>query len=258
MEAMSMEVMQEKYPMVFNDKPHSRMSDRYSFVNTGTVVKNFMDLGMTVHSIQAPKQKKGAEFAKHIVRMNLAENQFRKVGDHVPQILILNSHNGSTSLTMQLGIFRIACLNGLIVAESDFAKFYQRHSHIDIDNLYETILRATKEFNQVFDKIGKYKETMLTVNQKKDFAQQALNLIYNEQSGKYELEQYITPQRTEDEEPNLYNLTNIIQENYMKGGITYETKKGHKKSKAVKSVDKDLNVNILLWALMNNFYEKLK
>lgn len=243
------------HPAVFAEKAHEDVSNRYKFVSTEKLIENFLELGMTIHSIKSPKvHKRKGEYAKHLVRLNLNQN----TEEESPQILIINSHNRTCGLTLQLGIFRFVCENGLIVADSQFSRFYQKHMKIDIDTLYKIMNNAINEFKIVFEKIDEYKKIMLTGDQRLGFANEALNMIYNENSGRYEINDFITPKREEDSPPTLYNLYNIVQENYMKGGTNFTTKKGIKKSKAIYSIEREFSVNILLWVLMENYYKKLK
>jgi len=243
------------HPAIFATGAQTGVSNRYEFVSTEKLINNFLELGMTIHSIKSPKtHKRSNEFSKHLIRLNLNQN----TGEESPQIVVINSHNRTAGLTLQFGIFRFVCENGLIVADSNISKFHQKHLNVDTDTLYTIMNNAVSESKSIFEKIDEFKKIMLTENQKLSFVKEALIMIYNENSGRYELNDFIVPKREEDSLPTLYNCYNVIQENYMKGGTTFHTKKGLKKSKAIYFIEREVNVNILLWALMENYYQKLK
>jgi hypothetical protein len=252
MNIITLEDAKRDFPAIGQEFPCPEASDRYQFVSTEKLVESFLKEGATIHSVKAPKTKNNPLFSKHMVRLNIMDAPM-KIGEGIPQILIINSHNRTCGLTLHLGIFRLVCSNGLIIADSDFGKFYQKHMNIDINNVVDVINRAIPEFRSVERKIEHYNSIMLSDDEKRAFGREALELIYNESSGNYEINDFLTPRRPEDSVPTLYNTFNVVQENYFKGGILFDTKKGTRKSKAVKSMDRDLNINILLWGLMERF-----
>ena len=254
-----LEQYKNQYPSIFADRPIETATNRYTFVSTEKLLNNFLDLGMTIDSIKTPKVRKtNAEYAKHLIRLNINDSSLQKINDIAPQLLIINSHNRMTGLTMQLGCFRYVCSNGLIVADTNFGKFYQKHMNLDIEGAANIIQLAVKEFKIVFDKIDTYKNIMLIDGQQKEFANRALTMIYNENAGRYEVDNFLTVKRTEDEQPSLFNIYNRVQEHYMKGGAIYITTKGHKTAKAINSIDRDVKSNIILWSLMVEYYNQLR
>jgi len=253
-----LEKYKEQYPSVFATEPIERATNRYTFVSTEKLVSNFLDLGMTIHSIKTPKVRKAsALYSKHLIRLNI-EDKSLNVGDEIPQLLIVNSHNLLAGLTMQLGVFRLVCSNGLIVADTDFANFYQKHMNLDIDGAYHIMQSAVSELKNIYSRMNDYKNTMLTERQQKEFVNQALTMIYNENAGRYEVNDFIKVRREEDTLPSLWNTMNVLQETYTKGGAIYTTKKGHKMSKAIKSIDREVKSNIILWGLMVEYYNTIK
>ncbi|WP_249542536.1 DUF932 domain-containing protein, partial [Escherichia coli] len=49
-------------------------------------------------------------------------------GEHVPEIILLNSHDGTSSYQMLPGYFRFVCQNGCVCGQSPGAYFHERRS----------------------------------------------------------------------------------------------------------------------------------
>lgn len=242
---------------VFATKPADHMSDRYSFVPTVELVQNFQKLGWYPVKAQERKSKKDGEYAKHMIRFAPANSKLEK-GGLIPEIIVLNSHNGTSQLRVSLGIFRVVCSNGLVIADTSFADFFQKHINVNLEALKELILNVIEEFNKVYSKIEESKKVILNGKQQLAFAEKVVEMVWNEKADRYEAKELIKTVRPEDNENDLFTVMNVIQEHIMKGGVAYKTKKGTKKSKAVKSVDRDLNINIMLWGLMNQYMQTNK
>ncbi|EGQ9239958.1 DUF945 domain-containing protein [Vibrio vulnificus] len=71
-------------------------------------------------------------------------------GDEIMmRIVVINSYDGSANFSLQVGGFRVVCLNGLISGKS-FMNLNKRHSGvINLANLERQIITATKSFNQL-------------------------------------------------------------------------------------------------------------
>jgi hypothetical protein len=52
-----------------------------------------------------------------------------KLGDVWPEVVFRNSHDGTTKFHAQAGVFRLACLNGLVVADGKSTGFDALHNH---------------------------------------------------------------------------------------------------------------------------------
>src|SRR5690606_12323968 len=96
-------------------------SARYGYVPTIEVVNKLLKHDyVCVHAAQSnvrPNRADHYEFTKHLLRFQLrkyAEAE-RVVGGLVPEVLLINSHNGTSAFHLQAGLFRFVCTNGLVV-----------------------------------------------------------------------------------------------------------------------------------------------
>lgn len=244
-------------PSVFATRPWERMSHRYRQVPTSQVVDLLRDKGF--HPTRAQQSYTRLEgkrgYAKHLLRFR-HEDYLRPlaVGDEIPEIVLLNSHDGSSAYKLYAGIFRLACLNGLIVAMSEFAGIAVRHS--GGDDFERRILDATDEIvsetPRTMETIARWKALPLTRHQQQAFAEGAAELRDSRIVGPSQL---LVPRRREDATAldgtrDLWRTFNTVQEHMLKGGDQGRASTGRRTTtRPVKSVQEDTRLNKALWTL---------
>lgn len=100
-------------PSVFSADKHVSRSDRYTYIPTISLLDNLQREGFQPFfacQTRVRDQSK-REHTKHMLRLR-REGQI--TGKQVPEIILLNSHDGSSSYQMLPGLFRSVCQNGLI------------------------------------------------------------------------------------------------------------------------------------------------
>jgi hypothetical protein len=124
-------------PAVFSGNESPKLSDRYSFVPTYDLITALEKTGWLPSHV---KQNGKGQFSRHVVRFtnpNLGFDFFNLKGDNVkPQFLVDNSHNGGSPTMGHMGLFRLVCANGLVVAMPGmYTSIKLRHIGIDFDEL---------------------------------------------------------------------------------------------------------------------------
>ncbi|MDN2056622.1 DUF945 domain-containing protein, partial [Escherichia coli] len=76
-------------------------------------------------------------------------------GQHVPEIILLNSHDGSSSYQMLPGYFRAICTNGLVCGQS-LGELRVPHR----GNVVEKVIEGAYEVVGVFDRIEEKRDAM--------------------------------------------------------------------------------------------------
>jgi hypothetical protein len=76
-------------------------------------------------------------------------------GKQVPEIILLNSHDGSSSYQMLPGLFRAVCQNGLICGES-FGEVRVPHK----GNVVEKVIEGAYEVLGIFDRVEEKRDAM--------------------------------------------------------------------------------------------------
>ena len=108
-------------PSIFATQPIDTVSDRYSFLPTSSVLEGMRENGWL--PVRAEQQSVRTEarrgFQKHLIRFARSEHSGSWEKKQVwPEVVLLNSHDGSGAYQLHCGLFRLACSNGMVVADA--------------------------------------------------------------------------------------------------------------------------------------------
>ena len=164
-------------PSVFAESAHESRSSRYAYIPTSDVLNGLRREGfqpfMACQARTRTEDKQ--EFTKHMLRLR---HQSQINGDTANEIILVNSHDGTSSYQMLAGCYRFVCENGLISGET-VEDFRVRHSGNVVGNVIEGAFRVLDEFKLV----DSSKETMqgitLRPRQQEVLASAALQLRYD-------------------------------------------------------------------------------
>lgn len=256
-QTLTREDIKKSAPAVFATKPANKLSDRYVFIPTHTILDQFEQEGwVPVKANQARTKKDDSAERQHIVR--LANPSYTpvmpEVGSITPQIILKNSHNGTSGIQLDIGLFRLVCSNGLVVCNTQFAQIKRRHMGIDREEVMKVIYEAGRELPDIWSKINDYRSINLTNSQRMDFAKQTIKMNWGENSV-IEPEQLLVARRSADQGDDLFTTYNILQENIVKGGVMYNNPRTGRlrRTRAIKDSQRDLMLNKNLWMLMEGF-----
>jgi hypothetical protein len=236
-------------PSVFADAPHGSRSARYAYIPTCEVVNGLRSEGFQPFmACQARSRIEGkAEFTKHMLR-------FRHVGqingETANEIILVNSHDGTSSYQMLAGCFRFVCHNGLICGDT-VEDFRVRHSGDILNNVIEGAYRIVDEFEQVESSKDLMQSIQLTDGQQNAFANAALQLRYDpEDNVPIAADKLNTTRRVADRGADLWRTFNRVQENIMQGGLRGFNRNGGKMTtRQVTGVSENVRLNRALWTL---------
>lgn len=97
-------------PSVFAAEAHVSRSARYVYLPTIDILQGLRREGFEAFSVTQARARTEdkREHAKHLIRLRHV-SKFRpgQVGDSLPEIVLLNSHDGSSSYRMMGGMFRL-------------------------------------------------------------------------------------------------------------------------------------------------------
>ncbi|VTU33672.1 hypothetical protein H6CHR_04048 [Variovorax sp. PBL-H6] len=238
-------------PSIFADAPHESRSERYSYIPTVTVLHKLREEGFQPFmACQTRVRQEGRrDFTKHMLRLRHASQITARGVAH--EIILLNSHDGTSSYQMLAGAFRFVCQNGLVCGDT-VADVRVPHKgdvagHV-IDGAYEVL--------SGFDRALESREAMQAVTlddgESQVFARAALALKYDDESKPAPITetQVLTPRRLDDHRPDLWSVFNRTQENLIKGGLQGRATNGRRQStRPVQGIDQNLRLNRALWLL---------
>src|SRR4051794_40928591 len=168
-------------PSIFAASPWGGMSGRYKMVPTIEVVGMLRDKGfLPVRAEQSRTRIEGkGDFTRHMIRFRHADFLFPlAVGAEIPELVLLNSHDGTSAYKFRAGIFRLICSNGMVVQSSDHGSISVRHSGgPDFrDRVIDATFRIMDDAPRTLAKIEQWKRIDLTPPQRDAFATAALEL----------------------------------------------------------------------------------
>lgn len=199
-------------------------SSRYGFISTSDVVSAFGAAGFNPRVIQLAKVRKEEKrgYQKHLIRFQHDSHQLRLGGDSLPEVILFNSHDGTSSARLSLGLFRLVCSNGMVVGKS-FAEYRVTHRHGSVEHFIDGANRILEQVPILTDRITRYQEHVMSDAAIEDFSTKALELRYDKPAEDAPLDDvyewrnrlaHITfTRRNEDASPNLWSVFNRIQEN---------------------------------------------
>ena len=243
-------------PSVFSENKHESRSDRYTWIPTITILENLQREGFEpFFACQTRvRDQSRREHTKHMLRLRRAG---QLTGQQVPEIILLNSHDGSSSYQMLPGLFRGVCTNGLVCGQS-FGEVRVPHK----GNVVEKVIEGAYEVLGIFDRVEEKRDAMqsalLPPPAQQAMARAALHYRFGDDHQPVTTAQILTPRRYEDRSDDLWTVYQRVQENLMKGGLAGRTAQGRSsRTRAVGGVDGDVKLNRALWVMAENMLELL-
>jgi hypothetical protein len=239
-------------PSVFAGQPSLRQSDRYAFIPTIDVVEAMRaaswNVVMASESRTRDEQRKG--YTKHMLRFRPANVSLATVGDSIIEVVLINSHDGSSQYSLQAGVFRLVCSNGMVVADSLVDAIKVRHTGNVIDMVVDGSARILENAPVVQNTIQSWKQITLTAGEQQLLAEGAHTLRFEDETA-IQPAQLLRPRRYGDNGSSLWNTFNRIQEHVIKGGDRAYDSQAHRRvrSREVKNIDGNTKLNKALWSL---------
>jgi hypothetical protein len=267
-------------PSIFAAEAHGSRSDRYTYVPTITILEGLEKEGFQVVEVSQSRARDVTrkEFTRHIVKMRRGTHEFGRPGEHVfrndreeiPEVCLVNSHDGSSSYQMFAGLFRLLCNNGLMVACGVSTEIRVPHSGDIMGRVIEGAYSVVADFAKVRDNAERMKAVTLDAGEAQAFARAALVAKYGELEADHPAragraaypitaEQALVPRRAGDEGADLWRTFNRVQENLVRGGQrAARTASGRRnRTRPVEGVAQNVQLNRALWTLADEM-AKLK
>lgn len=258
---LTMDQIRRVAPSVFAEEAHDSRSARYAYIATQEILAGLMREGFEVFSATQSKARSEdkREHTKHMLRLRHRSMQLQAVGDSAPEIVLVNSHDGSSSYKMMGGMYRLACNNGLTVPDGIVQTVKVLHSGHVADKVTEGAYEVLDGLTRVVDSRDGMRAVTLSDDESRVFAAAALQLRYDDDKpAPVEAAQVLRPRRLEDRAPDLWTTFNRTQENLIRGGLRGRAANGARQStRAVTGIDQDVKLNRALWTLAEEM-RKLK
>ena len=238
-------------PAAFATEPEKgKVSDRYEFLPTTTILEMLQEEGWRWNSAnQVNSRTWSGDHAKHIIRLRHEEltGQDFGVGDSIPEMVLVNAHNGLGGYQLRAGVFRMVCSNGMIVSEADFGQIRLRHIGFEREQVVDASRKVIMNAANMADKIGTWQEIDLSDRSRKDFFADAARLRFGDSADDDIIRAVSQPRREADRGTDLWRTFNVAQENVLRGGFLREKTK--RKVREVTNINTSISLNQELWDL---------
>lgn len=238
-------------PSIFAEAAHDSRSERYTYIPTSTVLTGLQKEGFQPFMVaQTRVRDEGKrDFTKHMIRLRHPS----QINDtEANEVILLNSHDGTSSDQMVAGLLRFVCMNGLVCGET-VTDVRVRHKGQIVDNVIEGAFEVLDGFKLVREVRDDMRAITLAPAEAAAFGRAALALKYESDATKpapITETQLLAPRRTADAGSDLWSTFNRVQENIVQGGLQMKSTNGRRMStRAVAGIDSSVKVNRALWML---------
>lgn len=237
-------------PSIFADAPHESRSERYAYIPTAAVLAELRKEGFEPFMVaQTRVRHEGRrDYTKHMLRLR---HPSQINGEEANEIVLLNSHDGTSSYQMLAGMFRFVCSNGLVCGDT-VADVRVPHK----GDVAGQVIEAAYEVLGGFERVEQSRDAMhaitLTGGEAEVFARAALALKYDDPDKPAPVteSQILTPRRLDDRRPDLWSVFNRTQENLTQGGLRGRSANGRRQqTRPVQGIDQNIRLNRALWLL---------
>lgn len=249
--ALTLEDVRERAPAVFAPSAHERTSSKYTFIPTERLMFGLMHAGFVpVDARQTHTRRASPLHARHVVRLR---RRFETVQlkDAVPEVVFLNSHDGTSAYQLRVGLFRVVCTNGLIVSRGAFPGICVPHRGDVVHEVIAAALQIAERFDELATQVERMEARQLLKDEQIAFAERALALRYpNVADSGMQPSQLLTVRRVEDLGDDLWTTFNKVQENLVRGGLSRRAASGRlTRTRRITAIREDVRLNTRLWDL---------
>lgn len=239
-------------PSIFAREAHDSRSERYVYVPTIDIVEGLRREGwfpfFAVQSVPRDGSRHG--HAKHMLRLR------RDGGIGKPEaaeVIIVNSHDGTSAYQMFAGMLRFVCTNSMIAGER-FEEIRVPHKGGIQDQIIEGVYAVAEYFPRLINATETMKETRLSRDEQRVLAEASLVARYGEEESPVQPDQIIMARRHEDAGQSVWSTFNVIQENLIRGGLrgrrqTSDGRIRRTQTRAINGIDQNVGLNRALWTL---------
>jgi hypothetical protein len=241
-------------PSVLATTAHESRSDRYTVIPTIDILRGMWKEGFAPYEVRQSLTRDASkrEFTRHMVR--LRHRGLLGSDAEVPEIILINSHDGASSYQLLAGYFRFVCSNGLIAGDVT-QDVRIRHSGDVVGNVIEGSFEVLKNVQEIEVRKESFKGIELNRSEQLLLADEAIKMRWDDKAP-ISVVQALAPHRHEDRAPTLWNTFNVLQENLIKGGQRGTASTGRRMTtRPITGLQQDVKLNRSLWSLAEKMAE---
>lgn len=284
--SLDISTIQRLAPAVFSSDKALHLTDRYVSLHTSDLIPVMQDYGYV--PVQAAQR--GSRKTKNSVLNNsvgiLEENgkapesfnahllSFAHVDtlqqDLRPEIILYNSHDGSSSVQLYAGCYRFICSNGIVAGEGFNQRMY--HSKSGMSGFEEMLKSTVESLPAMQERINMLRGVTLSVAQQQELARLGVSTRWDLLPSDVEgikgtyathntMQAALRPSRMQDTSDDAFTVFNRIQETVIRGNayvqsFTKASPFGNlRKARPVGSAKESIRINSELWDAVESVAE---
>jgi hypothetical protein len=259
-EPLALEQIGKAAPSVMAGDKHGSRSDRYTYIPTIDVLRGLQREGFEPFEVRqgGSGDVEKRAFTKHMIRMRQRGSVM--VGDSFREIILINSHDGTSSYQLMAGLFRLVCSNGLIIGEGDLRGVRIPHKGDIVSEVIEGAYTIVDETQQIDARVNDMRALALRPAEQEAFAEAAASLRWDD-AAPVQPRQLLAPRRADDQGADMWRTFNRVQENLERGGVSYVQRDqqgrriARRETRPVQSIDGSVSLNRALWTLAQRMQE---
>lgn len=248
-------------PSLFTERAAASTSSRYVMSSMLDVIDTLEQCGwLPVKASEQRTVKTEREgFQRHQVRFARAlDLNTTGLAELRPEIVVNNAHDGTAAFSLDAGLYRLVCANGLTLADSKFETVRIRHSDAKPDVFAQTAVQIADKVPEMLEVPRRWAECKLSSAAQLDMARKAQLLRWPEGSAMstFDTGRLLRPSRNTDAGDDLWRVFNRLQENIVRGGIQGTVAGARAKVRPLTGLHASQAFNKGLWALGAEFYDQ--
>ncbi len=223
-----MDYLRDHFPAIASNHAVG-MSDEYQFMPTFKMAEMLaQDFNMKIAEVgQQWSRRRNPAGQEHFIKFRMPSDsgiQLKSVGDSIPELVIMNSHNGRSTIRAYAGIFRLVCSNGMVVADRSFGALKLRHfgEKNSYSNFSQLLAALAKGMSVLDGRLTAMRDQMMTPHQQNQLAKHlmALRGVPDWLEAKDVLEaRRVDDEREENGNRSVWTTFNVLQENLTNASI---------------------------------------
>jgi hypothetical protein len=255
-------------PAVFENTKAERLTERYQSLNTGSLIPVMADYGYFPVQAAQKRAVKGQTAVHKAHMIAFAKPADEATGDVRSEIIMYNSHDGSSAVKLFAGAYRFICSNGIVAGEGlSRSVYHTKKSLSDFEAMLRGVIDNLPHVMQRFDSA---RQVQLDAAQRYELAKQAVMKRWQQFDssivdaegrpikGSYAIDETIRGalgvQRDADNLSDAFTVWNRIQENVLRGNVNIKSISdkniGIRKARPITAVAEHVRINSELFDLL--------
>jgi Domain of unknown function (DUF932) len=251
-------------PSIVADEPHESRSARYGFVSTLDILMGLRDRFAITKAMQSRVRDNSTgrrEYTKHMIRLRARDaGGVPELGGVFPELVLINSHDGTSSYQLMAGLFRLVCANGMVVCSESYGSVRIPHRDSAVKDVIDASFTVVSDAQKTIERAKAWRGIELSPDERIAFAEAVHEIRFADSNAGQAItpRALLSPRRSDDVGPDLWSITNRLQENAIKGGLSGFARGSNGRMRragmrSISGVDQDVRLNRAIWA----FAEKL-